>query len=162
MNKNILKRAVSFAAAIVMTVSVMSGEGIDLFADTQSELEARQQELANERSDVEKDLAKYKSDAEETEEYLAEYDRKMKLQEEQIDNLDEQIKLYNDELEGLAAEIEAHEAEVDNGVQKHIYFGRRQQLCVAASRFYGFLRHTRPNGICRENIQARQRYDRRP
>lgn len=149
MNKNILKRAVSFAAAIVMTVSVMSGEGIDLFADTQSELEARQQELANERSDVEKDLAKYKSDAEETEEYLAEYDRKMKLQEEQIDNLDEQIKLYNDELEGLAAEIEAHEAEVDNGVQKFrerlrsIYISGGDNsfasLLVGSTDFYGIL-----------------------
>lgn len=149
MNKNtIMKKAVSLTAAFCMTFGIMSSISIDLFADTQSDLEARQAELAEERKSIEKDLAKYKEDAEETEEYLADYDRKMKLQEEQIANIDEQIKLYQERIEELSADIEVHQAEVDEGVEKFrkrlrsIYISGNDSyasLLVGATDFYGIL-----------------------
>ncbi|MGN0602632.1 MAG: murein hydrolase activator EnvC family protein [Oscillospiraceae bacterium] len=149
MNKNtIIKKAVSLTAAFCMTFGIMSSISIDLFADTQSDLEARQAELAEERKSIEKDLAKYKEDAKETEEYLADYDRKMKLQEEQIANIDEQIKLYQERIEELSADIEVHQAEVDEGVEKFrkrlrsIYISGNDSyasLLVGATDFYGIL-----------------------
>ncbi|MGN1135382.1 MAG: murein hydrolase activator EnvC family protein [Oscillospiraceae bacterium] len=149
MNKNmIIKRAVSLAAAFCMTFGIISSVSIDLFADTQSDLEARQAELAEQRKDIEKELAKYKEDAKETEEYLADYDRKMKLQEEQIANIDEQIKLYQERIEELSADIEIHQAEVDEGVEKFrkrlrsIYISGNDSfasLLVGATDFYGIL-----------------------
>lgn len=149
MNKNtIMKKAVSLTAAFCMTFGIMSSISIDLFADTQSDLEARQAELAEERKSIEKDLAKYKEDAKETEEYLADYDRKMKLQEEQIANIDEQIKLYQDKIEDISADIETRQAEVDEGVEKFrkrlrsIYISGNDSyasLLVGATDFYGIL-----------------------
>ncbi len=149
MNKNtIMKKAVSLTAAFCMTFGIMSSISIDLFADTQSDLEARQAELAEERKSIEKDLAKYKEDAKETEEYLADYDRKMKLQEEQIANIDEQIKLYQDKIEEISADIETRQAEVDEGVEKFrkrlrsIYISGNDSyasLLVGATDFYGIL-----------------------
>lgn len=149
MNKNtIVKKVVSISAALCMTLSSMWNTNIDLFADTQSELEARQAELAEKRKEIEKDLAKYKEDASETEEYLAEYDEKMRIQEEQIANIDEQIKLYQDKIEELTADIELHQAEVDEGVEKFrkrlrsIYISGNDSyasLLVGATDFYGIL-----------------------
>ena len=149
MKKNtIIKKAVSLTAAFCMTFGIMSSISIDLFADTQSDLEARQAELAEERKSIEKDLAKYKEDAKETEEYLADYDRKMKLQEEQIANIDEQIKLYQDKIEDISADIETRQAEVDEGVEKFrkrlrsIYISGNDSyasLLVGATDFYGIL-----------------------
>lgn len=146
--KELAKKVVSFAAALCMTVGIMSDTAIDLFADTQSELEARQAELAQERKDVEKDLAKYKDDAQQTEEYLAEYDKKMKLQEEQIANIDEQIANYQDRLDELSVSIEERQAEVDEGVEKFrkrlrsMYISGTDSyasLLVGATDFYGIL-----------------------
>ena len=146
--KELAKKVVSFAAALCMTVGIMSDTAIDLFADTQSELEARQAELDQERKDVEKDLAKYKDDAQQTEEYLAEYDKKMKLQEEQIANIDEQIANYQDKLDELSVSIEERQAEVDEGVEKFrkrlrsMYISGTDSyasLLVGATDFYGIL-----------------------
>ena len=53
MNKNtIVKKVVSISAALCMTLSSMWNTNIDLFADTQSELEAHQAELAEKRKDI--------------------------------------------------------------------------------------------------------------
>lgn len=143
-----MKRIVSLAAALCMAVGVMSNTSIDLFADTQSELEARQAELAQKRKEIEKDLAKYKGEASETEEYLAEYDEKMRIQEEQIANIDEQIKIYQDKLEELSVSIEERQAEVDEGVERFrkrlrsIYISGNDSyasLLVGATDFYGIL-----------------------
>ena len=149
MNRNQLaKKIVSFAAALCMTFGVMSNTAVDLFADTQSDLEARQAELAQQRKEVEKDLAKYKGEAQETEEYLAEYDKKMKIQEDQIANIDEQIKNYQDKLDELSVDIEEHQAEVDDGVEqfrkrlRSIYISGNDSyasLLVGATDFYGIL-----------------------
>lgn len=149
MKKNtIIKKAVSLTAAFCMTFGIMSSISIDLFADTQSELEARQAELAEQRKGIEKDLAKYKDEASQTEEYLAEYDKKMKIQEEQIANIDEQIKLYQDKIEEISADIEARQAEVDEGVEqfrkrlRSIYISGNDSyasLLVGATDFYGIL-----------------------
>lgn len=148
MKKELAKRIVSAAAAICMAVGIMSDTSIDLFADTQSELEARQAELAEQRKDIEKELAKCKDDASKTEEYLAEYDKKMKVQEEQIENIDEQIKLYQGEIDRLSSDIEVHQAEVDEGVEKFrkrlrsIYISGNDSyasLLVGATDFYSIL-----------------------
>ncbi|MGN1305680.1 MAG: murein hydrolase activator EnvC family protein [Oscillospiraceae bacterium] len=149
MNRNQLaKKIVSFAAALCMTFGIMSNTAVDLFADTQSDLEARQAELAQQRKEVEKDLAKYKGEAQETEEYLAEYDKKMKIQEDQIANIDDQIKNYQDKLDELSIDIEEHQAEVDEGVEqfrkrlRSIYISGNDSyasLLVGATDFYGIL-----------------------
>lgn len=149
MKKNTaVKKVLSFAIALGMTLCIASNASIDLFADTQSELEARQAELAEERAEVEKNLAKFKDEQSETEEYLAEYDEKMRLQEEQIENINEQIELYQSKIDEISADIEYHQSEVDDGIEKFrqrlrsIYVSGGDSyasLLVGATDFYGIL-----------------------
>lgn len=115
----VCRKIAALISAFAVTVALLlSGGSADISADTQSELEAEQARLAEERKDIEKTLAEYESQADETEEYLAEYDEKMRIQEEQIANIDKQIELYQLEIDELATQIEEKEAEIEEGIEQ--------------------------------------------
>jgi murein DD-endopeptidase MepM/ murein hydrolase activator NlpD len=114
-----VKKAAAFVCALAVTASVLaSSGGYEVTADTQSELEAQQEELAQKRTEIERQLAEYEGQADETEQYLEEYDEKMRIQEEQITNIDAQIALYQADIDELSAEIEEKEADVEEGIEQ--------------------------------------------
>lgn len=114
-----MKRLAALVSAAAVTVGVLASSGAsDIAADTQSELEAEQARLQEQRSAIEATLAEYEGQADETEQYLAEYDEKMRIQEEQIKNIDEQIKLCQEDIDRLSADIEEKQADIDEGVEQ--------------------------------------------
>ena len=122
-------------SAVLCTGILFTGSSVlTPSADTQSELEARQAELAKERKDVEALLAKYEGSADETEKYLEEYDNKMRLQEEQIENIEEQIKLCRQEIKDINAEITQKQAEIDEGVE--LFRQRLRAIYIAGNDSY--------------------------
>lgn len=117
MKKNLfLKKVVPLSAALLISVQCVSG--VTVKADTQSDLEAKQQQLENELSDVNSKLSEYEDLAEESENYLEEYDEKMKLQEQQVAVVEEQIDLCNEEIAGLEEDITAKEEELDGDIEQ--------------------------------------------
>lgn len=124
--------AVAFAAA---GGALLTGDGmITTYADKQSELEAEQAELAQQRKDVEKAIAESEGKAEELEKYLEEYDEKMHIQEEQIANIDAQIDLCDQEIESLSQQIAEKEAEIADGVE--LFRERLRALYIAGNDSY--------------------------
>ena len=120
----------ALCAGFLFTGSVV----ITPLADTQSDLEAKQAELAQKRKDVEALLAQYEGDADETEKYLEEYDNKMHLQEEQIANIEEQIQNCQEEIDSINAEIEERQAEIDEGVE--LFRQRLRAIYIAGNDSY--------------------------
>lgn len=129
------KAVLSAAAAVLCLCLIFTSDGvIHTFADTQSQLEARQAELEKERANVEADLKKYKGDAAQTQQYLDDYNEKMRIQEEQIENIEEQIKLYEEEIASLSAQIDEKNAEIENDVEK--FRQRLRALYIAGNDSY--------------------------
>lgn len=117
MKKNLfLRKAVPLSAALLVSVQCLSGAAVR--ADTQSDLEAKQQQLENELSDVNSKLSEYEDLAEESENYLEEYNEKMKLQEEQVSVVEEQIDLCTEEIASLEEDIAAKEDELDGDIEQ--------------------------------------------
>ncbi len=131
-NKNAAKQAVSGLLAAVTCIGVVFGGST--YADTQSELEAKQAQLAGERAQIEAELAELEGKAEEQDKYLAEYDEKMRVQEEQIAVVEEQIKLYEDELAILEFSIAEKEGELEDGIE--LFRQRLRALYMAGSSSY--------------------------
>ncbi|MBQ2823693.1 MAG: peptidoglycan DD-metalloendopeptidase family protein [Oscillospiraceae bacterium] len=127
-----VKKAVSLVMAAVMCVGVVFC--VNTSADTQSDLEAQQAQLAEERKAIEAELAELEGKAEEQEKYLAEYDEKMRIQEEEIAVVEEQIKLYEDEVAILEFSISEKESELEEGVQ--LFRQRLRALYMAGSSSY--------------------------
>lgn len=113
------KVCAAFTAAVLSVSCVFSGTAS---ADTMSELEARQNKLNGELSEIEAALAEYADMAEKSEEYLKDYDSKMKLQEDRVAVAEEQIRLCEEKAAVLESDIKDKEAEVEENVQK---FGQR-------------------------------------
>jgi peptidoglycan hydrolase CwlO-like protein len=131
----LLKKITASALAAAVTVGVMVSSGVtDISADTQSELEAKQAELAQQKKEIEAALAASEGEADETEKYLEEYDEKMRIQEEEIAVIDEQIALYESEIEELNTQIEAKEAEIDEGIEQ--FRQRLRALYIAGNDSY--------------------------
>ena len=126
------KKAVSLIMAAVMCVGVVFS--VNTSADTQSDLEAQQAQLAEERKAIEAELAELEGKAEEQEKYLAEYDEKMRIQEEEIAVVEEQIKLYEDEVAILEFSISEKEGELEEGIR--LFRQRLRALYMAGSSSY--------------------------
>ncbi len=139
----------AFLSAVVCICIMFSDRSVMTpAADTQSELEAKQEELKKKRADVEALIAQYANDADQTEKYLEEYDNKMAIQEEQIANIEEQIEFFEDATEKLAEEISLKETEVEEGVElfrkrlRAIYISGNDSyasVLTGASSFYDIL-----------------------
>lgn len=127
-----VKKAVSLIMAAVMCVGVVFS--VNTSADTQSDLEAQQAQLAQERAQIEAQLAELEGKAEEQEKYLAEYDEKMRVQEEEIAVVEEQIKLYEDGVAILEFSISEKEGELEEGIQ--LFRQRLRALYMAGSSSY--------------------------
>ncbi len=143
---SIFRRIAACTAAFTVTLTMFSA--VETSADTQSELEARQAELAEQRKKIEATLADYEGKAEEAEKYLEEYDNKMHIQEEQIAVIDEQIRLCESDIADLTEQISAKEAEVEEGVEnfrkrlRAIYIAGNDSyasVLTGASDFYDIL-----------------------
>lgn len=115
-NNLLLREALPLSAALLISVQCLSGTVVR--ADTQSDLEAKQQQLENELSDVNSKLSEYEDLAEESENYLEEYDEKMKLQEQQVAVVQEQIDLCGEEISDLEEEISAKEDELEGDIEQ--------------------------------------------
>lgn len=134
--KGIINKITAACISAVLCTGLLftGGAVLEPLADTQSELEARQAELAKERKNVEALIAKYEGNADETDKYLEEYDNKMRLQEEQIENIEEQIKLCGQEIEDINAEIAQKQAEIDEGVE--LFRQRLRAIYIAGNDSY--------------------------
>lgn len=129
------KRPVAVIMALCFCLTgLCTGSGIEIKADTQSQLEAEQAELAKERQNIEAELEKLKGDSEQNDAYLAEYDEKMKVQEKQIENIKEQIKKLEGELAELEVSIGEKEADVEEGVA--LFRQRLRALYMAGGTSY--------------------------
>lgn len=118
--KKTWKKASAAAVAIVMAgVCICSNRSsyIELSANSMSQLEQRQQELAAERDEIEKQLADIEGKTEEYQQYLDEYDKKMDIQEEQLANIREQISVLEDNIAKLNDEITQKEQEINDGIE---------------------------------------------
>lgn len=122
-------------AGVICFGTLFTGSGV-LYtaADTQSQLEAEQAELAEKRKNIESELAELEGDAELNEAYLAEYDKKMKVQEEQIENIEEQLGILEAESAALSVSISEKETEVDEGVE--LFRQRLRALYMAGGTSY--------------------------
>lgn len=134
--KGIINKITAACISAVLCTGILFTGGAVLtpMADTQSDLEAKQAELAKERKDVEALIAKYEGSADETDKYLEEYDNKMRLQEEQIENIEEQIKLCGQEIEDINAEIAQKQTEIDEGVE--LFRQRLRAIYIAGNDSY--------------------------
>ena len=129
------KPAVFLMAAVMSLGMLFTGSTtIDTIADTQSQLEAEQAELAKKRENIESELAKLEGDAELNDAYLAEYDEKMKVQEKQIENIEEQIDILEGELAVLEVNISEKEVEIEEGVE--LFRQRLRALYMAGGTSY--------------------------
>ncbi len=114
---NRIKKISAFITAVFIACGFLASSGrLVTFADTISELEARQDALEAEKKNLEKSLAGAEGKIDEIDEYLALYDEKMKTQEEQLDILNEQIDIINAEIEALNISIAERETEVEEGI----------------------------------------------
>ena len=127
--KKITKKIFSAGIASVLSALCLLSAVPVVTADTMSELESKQSQLAKDKKNVEALLSEYEGKAEESEKYLEEYDNKMKIQEEQVENVQKQIELLESDIAGLEASIAEKEAEVEEGIEK---FGQRLRALYMA------------------------------
>ena len=123
--KKILSAGIAAAISALCLISAVPV----VTADTMSDLESKQSQLAKDKKNVEALLSQYENKAEESEKYLEEYDNKMKIQEEQVKNVQKQIELLEADIAGLEESIAEKETEVDVGIEK---FGQRLRALYMA------------------------------
>ncbi|MGN0642963.1 MAG: murein hydrolase activator EnvC family protein [Huintestinicola sp.] len=153
MKKNVkrllLNRFTAAGLAVVMSCTCLSGMTISAsYEDEISDLEQRQQELAEKRKSVEASLREYENNAAEQEQYLQYYDEKMKLQEDEIANVEKQISLLEEQIADLEVQIADKEKEVEEGIEdfkerlRVMYMTSNDSLAsmlVGATDFYDIL-----------------------
>ncbi len=118
---NKFKRIVASCLAAVICITCFCWSDsleYSISADTMSELEAKQKELAKQRKDLESSMSAIEGKADEQDEYLAEYNEKMKIQEQEIEVVKEQIALLETDIEQLNLDIEQKQIDVDKGIEQ--------------------------------------------
>jgi murein DD-endopeptidase MepM/ murein hydrolase activator NlpD len=131
---NRLKKIIAVIFAFVFSVTCFSYTQkftISTYAESMSDLEAKQAELARQRKEIEQSMKNSEGKADEQDKYLAEYDERMKIQEQEIEVVKEQITLMQDNISSLEKKVDKKQIEVDDGIK--LFRKRLRALYIAGN-----------------------------
>jgi peptidoglycan hydrolase CwlO-like protein len=131
---NRLKKIIAIFFAFVFSVTCFSYAqkfSISTYAESMSDLEAKQAELARQRKEIEQSMKNSEGKADEQDKYLAEYDERMKIQEQEIEVVKEQITFMQDNISSLKKKVDEKQIEVDDG--KKLFRKRLRALYIAGN-----------------------------
>lgn len=131
---NRLKKIIAIFFAFVFSVTCFSYAqkfSISTYAESMSDLEAKQAELARQRKEIEQSMKNSEGKADEQDKYLAEYDERMKIQEQEIEVVKEQIALMQDNITALEKKVDEKQVEVDDGIK--LFRKRLRALYIAGN-----------------------------
>ena len=131
---NSLKKISCIILVLIISFSCFSYTdrfSVSTYAESMSDLEAKQIELAKKRKELEESMKGIEGKADEQDKYLAEYDERMKLQEQEIEVVKEQLALMEDNIESLNSDIEKKQTEVDEGIK--LFRERLRALYIAGN-----------------------------